>query len=104
MYRTGISSPFYEAHLKSRNFKYIVHKYKKEVLTKYNKDMDTKIELYDDLTKVNLDCLRFLKSDANAHLVEKAYNAYNYQFHQIKSISNPLIYVMYFLIQIIDKN
>jgi hypothetical protein len=57
----------------SRNYKYIVHKYKKEILNEINKDKDKNIEIYDDLTKVNLDCLRFLKSDANSHLVEKAF-------------------------------
>lgn len=57
----------------SRNYKYIVHKYKKEILNEINKDKDKKIEIYDDLTKVNLECLRFLKSDANSHLVEKAF-------------------------------
>lgn len=57
----------------SRNAKYIVHKYKKKVFEEINKNRDPKIEFYDDLTKVNLDCLRFLKSEQNAYLIEKAF-------------------------------
>ena len=57
----------------SRNVKYIVHKYKKKVFAEINENRESKIEFYDDLTKVNLDCLRFLKSDVNAPIIEKAF-------------------------------
>lgn len=80
----------------SRNYKYIVHKYKKEILAEINKDKDKnkKIEIYDDLTKVNLDCLRFLKSDANSQIVEKAFVLSGKIKYVLKSNTQKLLTVV----------
>ena len=71
--RVRSSEPPIIAKFTTRNYKYILHKYKKSVLSEYEAENNIKIEIYDDLTKANNDCLKFLKSDENSLLVEKAF-------------------------------
>lgn len=45
----------------SRSFKSIVYKYKKAILTKYNRKHGSNVHILDDMTKVNLGCISRLK-------------------------------------------
>lgn len=45
----------------SRHYKYLVHRYKRSILSSFNNANQSKVFLTDDLTKVNLNCLNKLK-------------------------------------------
>lgn len=49
----------------SRHYKYLVHRYKRSILSSFNSANQSKVFLTDDLTKVNLNCLNRLKDDVN---------------------------------------
>lgn len=69
----------------SKNWKAMVYKYKREVLEAWNTrhshpGRKVQVEILDDLTKTNISCLNWLKSEDNANIIESA----NYRGGKIK--------------------
>jgi hypothetical protein len=63
--------------LASKNWKALVYKYKREILEAWNKRNSTRerkvqVEILDDLTKWNLACLNWLKSEENRGIIHTA--------------------------------
>lgn len=61
----------------SKNYKALVYKYKREVLDAWNTqhsrpDRKVQVEIVDDLTKTNISCLNWLKSEANNTIIDSA--------------------------------